>query len=398
MTIDSADCGAAGRLPLGRAPVTGRDWSTNRPRARPAAGDRPLDVLVARRSGARPGARARPARPAGAASRQRASRSGLGDGDALVPLPAGRGTYCDLLARDPLAHDLAGDLADQEVVGRDLAADDGQPEPPAGVDRDHARVAADRVAGEHHSRDRGVDHQLHGHAHRRALRRAAELRAVGDRLRRCTGSPSSRGPRRRPRRRRAPTGRCPAGRRTWPPATVLADRARAHRHRGLGHAGAAASCSYRARPRPRSRPARRPRDRLAIDRAAAAIASTSSGGTPARASAIRSSAAARRNSRTPRCQGEPRAAPGSRRAAARRGWRSCRRTAARRCGAARASAAGVPTGSGCSDRHRPRRAGSPRPPSRRRGSSGRCGSARWPGRCRRRPAARTRGTRSRRGT
>ena len=84
-----------------------------------------------------------------------------------APRPRGVGHVLDLLVADVLADDLAGDLADEEIVRGHLAADDREAEPPARVDRDHARVAADRVAREHHARDRGVDHQLDGHAHRR---------------------------------------------------------------------------------------------------------------------------------------------------------------------------------------------------------------------------------------
>ena len=87
----------------------------------------------------------------------------------------GVGHVLDVLRVHRAAHDLAGHLADQVVVRRHLAADDGDPEAPARVDRDHARVAAHRVAGEHHAGDLGVDHQLHRDAHRR--RRASARRA-----------------------------------------------------------------------------------------------------------------------------------------------------------------------------------------------------------------------------
>src|SRR5471030_1922029 len=58
---------------------------------------------------------------------------------------AGARHVLDLLRTDPLAHQLARDLADEIVVRRDLAANHRQTETPAGVDRHHARIAADRV-------------------------------------------------------------------------------------------------------------------------------------------------------------------------------------------------------------------------------------------------------------
>ena len=71
------------------------------------------------------------------------------------------------------------DLADEVIVGGDLAADDGEAEAPARVDRDHARVAAHRVAGEEDAGDGGVDHELHGDPHRRVV--LAEAGAIADR-------------------------------------------------------------------------------------------------------------------------------------------------------------------------------------------------------------------------
>jgi hypothetical protein len=61
-------------------------------------------------------------------------------GDGTAPRPAS-GTYSTSFALQVLADDLTGDLADQEVVGCDLAADHASPRAPAGVDRDHAGVA-----------------------------------------------------------------------------------------------------------------------------------------------------------------------------------------------------------------------------------------------------------------
>ena len=81
-------------------------------------------------------------------------------------------------------------LADEVVVRRHLAADDGEAEPPARVHRDHARVAAHGVAGEQHARDLGVDHQLHRDAHRRLLRSGPEPRAVADRRRAVEAHPA----------------------------------------------------------------------------------------------------------------------------------------------------------------------------------------------------------------
>ena len=93
-------------------------------------------------------------------------RSGPRPGTA-PPVPR----YSTCLSPTVRVQDLAGDLADPVLVGRHLAADDGEPEAPARVDRHRARVAAHRVAGEQHAGDVGVDHQLDGHAHRRRPRR-----------------------------------------------------------------------------------------------------------------------------------------------------------------------------------------------------------------------------------
>src|SRR4029079_19615314 len=88
------------------------------------------------------------------------------------------------------ADDLAGERAAEEVVGGRLAADDGEPEPPARLDRGHARVAADRVAGEEHDRDLSVDHRLHRDAHRGLLPAPAAGRPIADRAGRVEARPA----------------------------------------------------------------------------------------------------------------------------------------------------------------------------------------------------------------
>ena len=290
------------------------------------------------------------------------------------------GTYSTRLVADAAARTISPvTLLTQVVVGRDLAADDRQPEAPAGVDRDHARVAAERVAGEHHAGDRGVDHQLHGHAHRRR-RRTPKRGAVADRLGRCRGSPSSRGPRRRPRRRPAPTGRSPAGRRRWPPRCPRPARSSA--------------------PRPATSPSRQwPAIDLLAD-GVRALSACPDQLAPAIASA---SLDRRRASRSRAAPGTPgrrrstartRAAPGSPPPAARRGSRSCRRSGRR---SPRSEC------SGCC-RPRPLTASlvaEQRDHARRAVDPDHLAGAdlrRWRGRCRRPPAARTRGRRSRRAT
>ena len=136
-------------------------------RQRRAARDRPLDVLVATRSGVRRAARPRRARraPRRRGTARRAARPPPPAAPCRDPPASGTYSTCFELTRP--AHDLARDLAHQVVVRRHLAADDRDPEAPARVDRHHARVAADGVAREEHAGDLGVHHQLDGDAHRR---------------------------------------------------------------------------------------------------------------------------------------------------------------------------------------------------------------------------------------
>src|SRR5581483_1648765 len=94
----------------------------------------------------------------------------------------------DVFRADGPAHDLARDLADEVVVRRHLAAHNRDPETAACVDRDHARVAADRIAREHHARDLGVHHRLDGHAHR--VRALPESGPVADGTRRVEARPA----------------------------------------------------------------------------------------------------------------------------------------------------------------------------------------------------------------
>ena len=271
--------------------------------------------------------------------------------DADGAAAAGVRHVLDVLGVDVLAHDLARHLADEVVVGRHLAADDREAEPPARVDRDHARVAAHRVAGEQHARDLGVDHQLDGDAHRRLVRAWPSRARYADRRERCRGSPSSRARRRRRGRRRAPRGTSPAGpRRSRPgcprrarssgprpaaraelgvaPRDLVADRVRhrrgAHRLADRVRRGADGVDVVRRHPR-----------HLGGDRAAEARLRRRTRGT--RTSTRRS-----------------RAAPGSRRRSARRGSSSCRRTVA--ASARRSSASVRVWRRSLEDRHRARRA------------------------------------------
>ena len=205
--------GGAGQLRSGLRPrVTGRAWSTSSdsgsdsPRANAHSTSwcepkwrstrRPASTSAAISSSPRQGAFAPLRRHLHA---HRASPGGVRD-------------VLDVLRVHRPAHDLAGDLADQVVVGRRLPADDRDAEAPARVDGDHARVAADRVAREQHARDLGVDHPLDGHAHR--LVHGAELARGRRSHAACTGWPSSRGRRRRAARCRAPRDSSPAARRT----------------------------------------------------------------------------------------------------------------------------------------------------------------------------------------
>ena len=64
-----------------------------------------------------------------------------------------------------------------------------RPSPQLAFDRHHARVAAHRVAGEEHAGHLGVDHHLHGDAHRRLLS-GATLGAVADRTGRVEARPA----------------------------------------------------------------------------------------------------------------------------------------------------------------------------------------------------------------
>ena len=116
-----------------------------------AARQRPLDVLVAAEVALDALANRRRARASRSAIEARDLAPVGGDIRADRAGAARVGHVLDLLGVHVLAHDLAGDLADEVVVGSDFAADDREPEPPARVDRDHARIAADRVAGEHHA-------------------------------------------------------------------------------------------------------------------------------------------------------------------------------------------------------------------------------------------------------
>ena len=261
-------------------------------------------------------------------------------------MPGGVWHVLDVLRAHRPAHHLPRHLADEVVVGRELAADDRDAEPEAGVDRDHARVAADGVAREEHARDLGVDHRLDGHAHRR-LRRSRRRAPRGSRSRAAsTGSPSSREPRRRPAPRPAPRGsspavprgsprRCPrrarsSGRRAEdarcrPPPRAPRSGARSPR---APHRAAARSASpRRSSSRPRRWPRRRPgamRDDVSRSSPSRPVAATNS-----------------RNAVRPRSRS--RRARGCRRRAARRGSRSCRRTRPRPTPAA-------PRASGCGSR------------------------------------------------
>ena len=149
--------------------------------------------------------------------------------------PPRSGTYSTCLAWMCSRTTSPRDLADEEVVRRHLAADDGEPEAPARVDRDHARVAADRVAREHHAGHRGVDHQLHGDPHRGLVAAPAPSRsAIADRRRAVEADPAV-----AHRVADVVDAAHPqirlllAGERRV--LAVLADRARAHRDRRLGH-------------------------------------------------------------------------------------------------------------------------------------------------------------------
>ena len=178
-----------------------------------AAGDRPLDVLVAAEVALHPPAELDAALSCSSSRHGRSRRS-------AAPPPAVRARRRPARTRSCLAptvpaEDLAGHLADAVLVGRHLAADDGQPEAPARVDRDHARVAADRVAGEHHARHLGVDHLLHRHAHRRLALDAHPL-AVADGLGLVEARPAVAHRGADLLRARAPTGTCPAGPRRSP--------------------------------------------------------------------------------------------------------------------------------------------------------------------------------------
>ena len=158
----------------------------------------------------------RPARPARRAARRRGRRRRGAPPRRpapSAPLGARRGTRSPW-ARRAVQH-LAGDLADPVLVGRHLAADHGQPEPPARVDRDRARVAAHRVAGEHDARHRGVDHAA-GPSRPSPARATAEPLPVGDGLGIVEARPAVADRVANAAPRRAPRGRCPAGRRSWP--------------------------------------------------------------------------------------------------------------------------------------------------------------------------------------
>ena len=173
--------------------------------------DRPLDVLMAPKWGSA---------AAASTSAAIASRPGTG-APARSPEPpaADAPAVADRArtrraCRRALAHDLAGDLADQVVIGRHLAADDRQPEPPTRVDRDHARIAAQRVAGEQHARHEAstiswIVTPIAG------SRPVAQVLAVAGRRSRCRGSPSSADTASQTSSARAPTGSSPAGRRRW---------------------------------------------------------------------------------------------------------------------------------------------------------------------------------------
>jgi len=102
----------------------------------------------------------------------------------------GVGDVLHVLRAHRPAYDLARDLADQVVVRRHLAAHDRDAEPPARVERHHARVAGDGVAGEHYAGDLGIHHQLDRHAHRLLRIPGAERRSVADRLRRVKAHPT----------------------------------------------------------------------------------------------------------------------------------------------------------------------------------------------------------------
>ncbi len=80
------------------------------------------------------------------------------------------------------ACDLAGHLADDERVRRDVAADHGRAEPPAGVDGHHRPVTGERAAGEHDAGAARADHPLDDDGHAQVGLRDAAAQPVGHRL------------------------------------------------------------------------------------------------------------------------------------------------------------------------------------------------------------------------
>ena len=167
MISDIADAGL-GFSGFLASPVTGRAWTTNSSPASPR-GQRPLDVLMAAEVPLDALADVDQAARALADQGTRASRRSAGTSTRTAPAPLGSGTYSTSLAWTCSRTTSPVTLLTRKSSGSDLAADHREPEPPARVDRDHARIAADRVAGEHHARHLGVDHQLHGDPHRRRL-------------------------------------------------------------------------------------------------------------------------------------------------------------------------------------------------------------------------------------
>ena len=363
--------------------MTGRDWRTNR-----LEGRSPPLAIAHSTSCAEPKWRStrRPtstsaSSAAGVEARDLPALLGYLPPDGAAAALVGH--VLDLFRVHVLADDLARDLADQEVVGRHLAADHRQPEAPAGVDRDHARVAAHRVAGEHHPGDLGVDHLLDRDAHRRLTGRSAEPRPIRDRRRAVEADPAVAD-------RVAHALGAPhpevrlllAGERRLP--AVLAERARAHRYRRLAELRVALchlvanGRGNRRRPHRLADPVRRGPDRVDV----AGLEPRHRGGD---------------HGLEPR-PGDERLVPGGReREPGRHRDPGGDQLAERRALAAeRRPVGGAQTGQSPGELSHP--GSSPCRPSRRPGATARCESARSRGRCRRRPGGRTRGRRSRRAT